>query len=77
MAFGCDGAFSNVRKALMRKPYFNYSQEYIPHAYLELAIDPIVKGGYALQNVFKIFKKIIWHVKNIIIYCRLCSSLKY
>ena len=55
MAFGCDGAFSNVRKALMRKPYFNYSQEYIPHAYLELAIDPIFKGGYALQNVFKIF----------------------
>ena len=44
MIFGCDGAFSNVRKALMRKPYFNYSQEYIPHAYLELNIDPVIKG---------------------------------
>ena len=44
MIFGCDGAFSNVRKALMRKPYFNYSQEYIPHAYLELNIDPLIKG---------------------------------
>jgi len=43
MIFGCDGAFSNVRKALMRKPYFNYSQEYIPHAYLELHIDPVIK----------------------------------
>ena len=35
---GCDGAFSTVRKAMMRKPWFNYSQEYIPHAYLELCI---------------------------------------
>ena len=35
---GCDGAFSTVRKALMRRPWFNYSQEYIPHAYLELCI---------------------------------------
>jgi len=39
MIFGCDGAFSNVRKAFMRKPWFNYSQKYIPHAYLELCID--------------------------------------
>ena len=35
---GCDGAFSAVRKALMKRPWFNYSQEYIPHAYLELCI---------------------------------------
>jgi len=41
MIFGCDGAFSNVRKALMRKPWFNCSQEYIPHAYLELCIDGV------------------------------------
>jgi len=40
---GCDGAFSNIRKALMRKPYFNYSQEYIPHAYLELSIDAVIR----------------------------------
>ena len=37
---GCDGAFSTVRKALMRRPWFNYRQEYIPHAYLELCIPP-------------------------------------
>ena len=24
MVFGCDGAFSTVRKAMMRKPWFNY-----------------------------------------------------
>ena len=35
---GCDGAFSTVRKSMMRRPWFNYSQEYIPHAYLELCI---------------------------------------
>merc|ERR1711981_396566 len=28
----------------MRKPWFNYSQEYIPHAYLELCIDGINEG---------------------------------
>ena len=44
MVFGCDGAFSTVRKAMMRKPWFNYSQEYIPHAYLELCIDGINEG---------------------------------
>ena len=35
---GCDGAFSTVRKAMMRRPWFDYKQEYIPHAYLELCI---------------------------------------
>ncbi len=35
---GCDGAFSSVRKAMLRKPWYNYSQEYIPHAYVELCI---------------------------------------
>jgi kynurenine 3-monooxygenase len=35
---GCDGAFSAVRKEMMKRPRFNYSQEYIPHAYMELSI---------------------------------------
>lgn len=38
--FGCDGAYSKTRRALMRKPWFNYAQKYIPHAYVELAIPP-------------------------------------
>jgi len=45
---GCDGAFSTVRKAMMRRPWFDYKQEYIPHAYLELCIPatPNKCGGY-------------------------------
>ena len=35
---GCDGAFSTIRKAFMRQPWFDYSQTYIPHAYIELCI---------------------------------------
>ncbi len=42
---GCDGAFSNVRRAMAREPYFDFSQEYIPHAYLELCIPPDDKTG--------------------------------
>lgn len=28
---GCDGAYSTVRAHLMKKPCFDYSQQYIPH----------------------------------------------
>lgn len=40
--FGCDGAFSAVRRAMMKKSgfNFNFSQEFIPHDYLELCILP-------------------------------------
>merc|ERR1712128_335508 len=38
LVIGCDGAFSAVRKEMMKRPRFNYSQEYIPHAYMELSI---------------------------------------
>merc|ERR1711892_296413 len=41
LVIGCDGAFSAVRKEMMKRPRFNYSQEYIPHAYMELSILPI------------------------------------
>ena len=44
---GCDGAFSNVRKAFMRQPWFDYSQVYIPHAYIELCIMP--KNGVSFS----------------------------
>ncbi|KAF4018371.1 hypothetical protein G4228_009899 [Cervus hanglu yarkandensis] len=37
---GCDGAFSTVRTHLMKKPRFDYSQQYIPHGYMELSIPP-------------------------------------
>ena len=35
---GCDGAYSAVRKEMMKRPRFNFSQEYIPHAYMELCL---------------------------------------
>eukprot|EP00127_Corallochytrium_limacisporum_P006861 Clim_evm76s236 gene=Clim_evmTU76s236 len=35
---GNDGAYSRVRKEMMRRPLFNYQQEYIPHGYKELTI---------------------------------------
>lgn len=37
---GCDGAYSTVRAHLMRKPRFDYSQQFIPHGYMELTIPP-------------------------------------
>ena len=48
---GCDGAFSTVRKAMMRRPWFNYSQEYIPHAYLELCI-PMTENGEVSSRLY-------------------------
>jgi kynurenine 3-monooxygenase len=36
---GCDGAFSAIRREMVKKPGFNYSQTYIEHGYLELCIE--------------------------------------
>ena len=47
LIIGCDGAFSAVRKEMMKRPRFNYSQEYIPHAYMELSMPP-VNGDFAM-----------------------------
>ena len=35
---GCDGAYSAVRRTMMRSMRLDFSQEYIPHGYLELSI---------------------------------------
>ncbi|XP_015275237.1 PREDICTED: kynurenine 3-monooxygenase, partial [Gekko japonicus] len=48
---GCDGAFSTVRKQFMRQTRFNYSQEYIPHGYMELTIPP-KNGDFAMKPNF-------------------------
>ncbi|XP_047376582.1 kynurenine 3-monooxygenase [Sciurus carolinensis] len=45
---GCDGAYSTVRNHLMKKPCFDYSQQYIPHGYMELTI-PSKNGDYAME----------------------------
>jgi len=47
LVIGCDGAFSAVRKEMMKRPRFNYSQSYIPHAYMELCMPP-VNGEFSM-----------------------------
>ncbi|KAK9765101.1 kynurenine 3-monooxygenase, mitochondrial precursor [Basidiobolus ranarum] len=42
LIIGADGAYSTVRKQLMRKVRMNYDQEYIEHEYCELNIPPVV-----------------------------------
>ena len=41
---GCDGAYSAVRKKMLKRPHFNYNQTYIPHGYMELCIPATDKG---------------------------------
>ncbi|CAG0905887.1 unnamed protein product, partial [Darwinula stevensoni] len=47
---GCDGAYSAVRRQMTKRPMFNYSQEYIPHGYLELCIPPASNGDFAMEK---------------------------
>lgn len=49
LILGTDGAYSALRKQFMKRPRFNYSQEYIPHAYLELCIPPTANGDFAMN----------------------------
>ena len=51
LVIGCDGAFSAVRKEMMKRPRFNYSQTYIPHAYMELCMPP-VDGEFSMPPNF-------------------------
>lgn len=46
--FGCDGAFSTVRRQLMRWDRLNYEQQYIEHGYKELCMPPTKEGEYAM-----------------------------
>ena len=46
---GTDGAFSAIRTAMMKKPRFNYEQQYLDHGYKELRIPPKANGDFALR----------------------------
>ena len=46
--FGCDGAYSSVRRQLMRWGRLNYQQEYIDHGYKELTMPPTACGDYPM-----------------------------
>lgn len=49
LTVGCDGAYSAVRTAMMKLQRTNFTQEYIEHAYLELAIPPSPTGTFLLD----------------------------
>jgi kynurenine 3-monooxygenase len=48
--YGTDGAFSEVRHAMMMTDRFNYSQTYLPHGYKELSIPAAEGGGFRIEK---------------------------
>lgn len=50
LIFGTDGAFSEVRYAMQKTPYFNFSQQYIEHGYKELSIPPDANGNHRIDK---------------------------
>uniref|UniRef100_A0A8C4QZP0 Kynurenine 3-monooxygenase n=1 Tax=Eptatretus burgeri TaxID=7764 RepID=A0A8C4QZP0_EPTBU len=49
---GCDGAFSSVRRQLMRYATMDFSQTFIKHNYIELNIPPTTSGEFAMEPNF-------------------------
>ena len=47
---GADGAFSAVRKQMMRGDRFNYQQHYLPHGYKELFIPAGANNSYQIEK---------------------------
>nr|AAL40890.1 kynurenine 3-monooxygenase [Anopheles stephensi] len=47
---GCDGAYSAVRKEIVKRPRYDFSQTYIEHGYLELCIPPTASGEFAMPH---------------------------
>ena len=50
--FGCDGAFSTVRRQMMRWGRINYQQEFIDHGYKELTMPPNASGDFSMAPNF-------------------------
>jgi kynurenine 3-monooxygenase len=48
--FGADGAFSSVRYQMQKTNMFNYSQQYLEHAYKELSIPAHADGSHRLEK---------------------------
>lgn len=51
LVVGCDGAFSAVRREMLKRPGFNFSQTYIEHGYLELCI-PAGADGKVTKSLY-------------------------
>lgn len=49
LLIGCDGAYSSMRKQMMKRPHFNYTQQYIPHGYMELCIPATADGEVSMN----------------------------
>ncbi|PSN36199.1 Kynurenine 3-monooxygenase [Blattella germanica] len=49
LIIGADGAFSTVRRHMMKQSMFDYSQTYIEHGYLELCMPPTEDGEFAME----------------------------
>lgn len=54
---GADGAFSTLRNELQRTDRFNFSQDYIPHGYKELTIEPGADGFRLEPNALHIWPR--------------------
>lgn len=52
LIIGADGAFSAVRKQMVKQSGFNYSQTYIDHGYLELCIPATKDDKFAMNENF-------------------------
>ncbi|GBM77107.1 Kynurenine 3-monooxygenase [Araneus ventricosus] len=50
LLIGSDGAYSAMRRQMLKLPRFNYSQDYIEHGYLELCIPPTDIGEFAMEK---------------------------
>ena len=48
--FGCDGAFSTVRRRLQRRDLLDYSQSFVPQGYKELRLPAGAGGDWALNR---------------------------
>lgn len=52
VVIGADGAYSTIRKSLMKVSRINYNQEYIDHGYIELSIPAKEDGDFKMPPNF-------------------------
>jgi kynurenine 3-monooxygenase len=50
IVIGADGAFSVVRRSLLKQDRFDYQQAFLSHGYKELTIPPAPAGGFRLEK---------------------------
>lgn len=50
VVIGTDGSASELRRAMMRVPLFNFSQDYLEHSYKELHIPAGSSGDYQMEK---------------------------